>query len=57
MRKIQIDMVAGALPAPLRHHHEHRHGDAHHREDDVEPERHGHQRAGREEIAHGWWLW
>ncbi len=51
--KIEIDVVAGALPAPLGHHHEDRHGDAHHREEDVEAQRHGHLRARGEEVGHG----
>jgi hypothetical protein len=57
MGQLEIDPVAGPLPSPLGHHHQQGHSDAHHREDDVEAERHGHLRARGEQVGHGSTSW
>lgn len=50
--ELQIDGIAGALPAALREHHEHRHGDPDDGKNDVKRERHRHLGPGGEEVAH-----
>jgi hypothetical protein len=50
--EIEINRVAGAEIHAFRKGHQQRHPDAKRREDNVESERHGHLRTGKEEITH-----
>ena len=50
--EIEINRVAGAEIHAFRKGHQQRHPDAKRREDNVESQRHGHLRTGKEEITH-----